>query len=576
MTNPFLDSILNQLVSLTGLPADELRSIVQGPPDVKKGDYAFPCFVLAKKERKNPAELASELAGEFQPDAYIERAEPAGPYLNFFVHRKACIEHVLGCIHEQGEDFGNLNAGEGNTIVIDYSSPNIAKPLGVHHLCSTMIGNSLYRIFKALGYRVVGVNHLGDWGTQFGVLLGAYKRWGDSLSEKTVNGLVELYVRYSDEMKEDEALREEAREWFRKLENGDETARALWKEFREISLDEFKRIYERLGVQFDSFAGESFYNERIDATVERIQEAGLATISQDALVVDLEDYDMPPCILRKSDDASLYATRDLAGIQYRKETYDFEKVLYVVGADQRLHFRQLFKVMELLGDEVAAKCFHVDFGLVLFLDPEAGGWAKGSTRKGNLELLEDVLDRAAELALQIIEENEKKMDFVASKEEIAEAVAIAAVCFGILCKSRQKDVKFDWDEILSFRGKTGPYLQYAHARQASILRKYGKKVTGEVDLGRLDDPEEFELAMWLSVFPRAVEKAAAEFEPSCIANYLLDLAAVYSRYSQDSVRHKILSDDEELTAARVLLVSCVRTVLQKGLYLLGIIAPEQM
>jgi len=524
--------------------------MLQGPPDAKVGDFAFPCFALAKKERKNPAQLASELADQFQTGEHIEKVEATGPYLNVFLDKGAYTEHVLRRVHAEGNEFGNSKLGEGRTIVIDYSSPNIAKPLGVHHLCSTMIGNSLYRLHQGLGYKVVGVNHLGDWGTQFGAMLAAYRRQGTPPHNPTVSDLVALYVDYSARMKEDEALKQEARDWFLKLEQDDREARSLWEQFRQISLDEFERVYQRLGVRFDSYAGESFYNDQMDPVVGRIEDAGLAKVSQEALIVDLEDHGMPPCILRRSDEASLYATRDLAAIEYRKQTYNFEKNLYVVGSDQRLHFRQLFKVLELLGDDAVGKCHHVDFGLVLFHG------VKGSTREGNLELLEDVLDAASALAMKIIEENEKKMDFEGDKQGIAEAVGIAAVVFGILGKSRQKDVNFDWDEILSFRGKTGPYLQYAHARQASILRKYGTEVTADVRYERLDDAE--------------------EFEPSLICNYLLELAAVYSRYSQDSVRHKVVSDDPELTAARALLVSCVRTVIGKGLFLLGIVAPERM
>jgi len=570
LQDPFLDTIKTQLAALTGLGAEQIARMLQGPPEAKVGDFAFPCFALAKKERKNPAQLAAELAQQFQTGDYLEKVEAAGPYLNIFLDRGAYTEHVLRRVHAAGNEFGSSGQGQGRTVVIDYSSPNIAKPLGVHHLCSTMIGNSLYRMYQALGYTVVGVNHLGDWGTQFGAMLAAYRREETPPEDPTVNDLVALYVDFSARMKEDEALKQEARDWFRKLEQGDEAARGLWARFRQISLDEFERVYQRLGVRFDSYAGESFYNDRMDPVVGRLQDAGLAKTSREALIVDLEDYGMPPCILRRSDEASLYATRDLAAIEYRKQTYHFEKNLYVVGSDQRLHFRQLFKVLELLGDDAAGKCHHVDFGLVLFQG------VKGSTRKGNLELLDDVLDAASAFAMQIIEENEKKMDFAGDKPEIAEAVGLAAVVFGILGKSRQKDVKFDWKEILSFRGKTGPYLQYAHARQASILRKYGAEVTADVRYERLDDAEEFELVKLLDVFPRAVERAAEEFEPSVICNYLLDLAAVYSRYSQDSVRHKVVSDDPELTAARVLLVSCVRTVIERGLFLLGIIAPRRM
>lgn len=576
MTSPFLTSLRDQLAALTGLEPEALGSLLQRASDPAHGDYAFPCFVLAKKARRNPVELARDLVGRFVPDAWIERAEAKGPYLNFFVRGPAYVEHVLRRIHEQGEDYGSSQAGVGRTVVIDFSSPNIAKPLGVHHLCSTMIGNCLCRVFQCAGYHVAGINHLGDWGTQFGVLLAAYGRWGDASKAASVNGLVELYVRYSRAMEADESLRAEARDWFRRLEKGDEKARTLWERFRQTSLDEFQRVYQRLGVRFDSFAGESFYNDKQEGILGRLREAGLARMSQDALVVDLSDFKMPPCILLKSDEGSLYATRDLAAIDYRLKTYGFDKALYVVGSDQRLHFRQVFKVLELMHHEAAGRCVHVNFGLVLFKDPETGEWSKGSTRRGNLELLEDVLNRAAELALGIIDQNEKKLQFESSKEQIAEGVGIAAVVFNILATSRQKDVKFDWDEVLSFRGQTGPYLQYAHARQASILRRHGKPVTASVSFPRLDDPEEFELVKALDQFPGVIERVTVELEPMILCNYLLELVSLYSRYSQDSLRHKVLSDDPELTAARVLLVSCVRTVLQKGLGLLGIAAPSQM
>jgi arginyl-tRNA synthetase len=558
------------LTHLTGLSADEARKLLQRPKSVEHGDWAFPCFVLAKRDRQNPAAVASSLVQRFVADDRLDRAEAKGPYLNLFLRRPAYIEHVLREVHGAAAAFGGSQRGRGHTVVIDYSSPNIAKPLGVHHLCSTMIGHSLYRIYQALGYDVVGVNHLGDWGTQFGVLLAACERWGVPRETATIHDLVSLYVRYSREMEGDESLRSVARQWFSRLERGDEKARALWGKFRETSLNEFERVYRRLGVRFDSYAGESFYNDRLDGIVQKFRDAGLAKMDQDALVVDLSDDRMPPCILRKSDDASVYATRDLAALDYRAQTYHFDRALYVVGADQRLHFRQVFRAMELLGHPSAGKSVHVDFGLVLF------GGVKGATRKGNLELLEDVLDRAAELALQVIDENEKKMAFEGEKRDIAEAVGLAAVVFGILSKARQKDIHFDWNEILSFRGNTGPYLQYAHARQASILRKYGQPVPADIDFALLADPEEFELTRALDEFPAIVERAADEYEPSLISNYLLELIAIYSRYSQDSVRHKVLSADPALTAARVLLVSCVRTVLERGLGLLGIAAPQQM
>ena len=564
--NAFRDDIMQFLKRCLPLDADELQRALEVPPSVQSGDYAFPCFPLAKILRKAPQAVAAELAAAFQPTPLVKEARASGPYVNFFVDRVAYSHAGLGTIIEQDTSYGRSEEGEGKTVVIDYSSPNIAKPFGVGHLRSTVIGNALYRIYDHLGYRVMRINHLGDWGTQFGKLIVAFKRWGNEtdLTTHAIQTLYDLYVRFHSEVETQPELDDEARGWFKRLEEGDSEARAIWQRFRALSLQEFSRLYERLGISFDSQAGESFYEPYLEQTVERIRQAGLVTVSDQALIVDLHAYTMPPCLLRKKDEATLYATRDLAAAMYRHDTYGFWKMLYVVGADQRLHFQQVFKVLELMGFSWAKDCVHVDFGLIRFNDEKMG------TRRGNIIFLEDVLDRAVELAEQIVHE---KNPTLPSKREVAEAVGIGAVIFTDLSTRRVKDVNFEWEKVLTFEGETGPYLQYTHARACSVLRKANQPMRAEADCSPLTQDDEFDLVRLLTDYPAVLRRAAEHYEPFFVTDYLLTLSERFNKYYHN---YRILIDDAAVRQARLLLVKSVQTVIQSGLNVLGIKAPEEM
>ena len=564
--NAFRNQILQYLKSHVPLEEAELERAIEVPPSVELGDYAFPCFPLAKSLRKAPPAIATELAAAFQPTALIKEARAVGPYVNFFVDRVVYMRTGLGAIVAQGSSYGQSTEGTGQTVVIDYSSPNIAKPFGVGHLRSTVIGNALYRIHNHLGYRVVRINHLGDWGTQFGKLIVAFKRWGNEtdLTTHAIQTLYDLYVRFHSEVETHPELDDEARGWFKRLEDGDPEARAIWQRFRDLSLQEFARIYARLGISFDSQAGESFYEPYLDQTIERIRQAGLVSVSDEALIVDLRPYDMPPCLLRKKDEATLYATRDLAAAMYRYETYGFGKMLYVVGADQRLHFQQVFKVLELMGFPWAHDCVHVDFGLIRFNDEKMG------TRRGNIIFLEDVLDRAVELAEQIVHEKNPELP---NKRQVAEAVGIGAVIFTDLSTRRVKDVNFEWEKVLTFEGETGPYVQYTYARACSVLRKADQPLRPDVDYTLLTQDEAFELVRLLTDYPAVLRRAAENYEPFFVTDYLLRLSEHFNKYYHN---YRILTDDAAVREARLWLVKSVQIVIESGLTMLGIKAPEEM
>jgi arginyl-tRNA synthetase len=564
--NAFLDDIVEFLKGRLQRDEDELRQAIEVPPSVQLGDYAFPCFPLARTLRKAPQAIAAELAAGFQPTSRVREARATGPYVNFFVDRAAYSHAGLTTILEQGSGYGRSAEGHGKTVVIDYSSPNIAKPFGMGHLRTTVIGNALYRIYDHLGYRVIRINHLGDWGTQFGKLIVAFKRWGDeaNLASHAIQTLYDLYVRFHSEVDSHPELDDEARDWFKRLEDGDPEARAIWQRFRDLSLQEFSRIYERLDIGFDSQAGESFYEPYLEQTIDRIRQAGLVTVSDQALIVDLRPYNMPPCLLRKKDEATLYATRDLAAAMYRHDTYDFWKMLYVVGADQRLHFQQVFKVLELMGFPWAKDCVHVDFGLIRFNEEKMG------TRRGNIIFLEDVLDRAVELAEQIVDE---KNPTLANKREVAEAVGIGAVIFTDLSTRRVKDVNFEWEKVLTFEGETGPYVQYTHARACSVLRKADQPVRADADCSLLAQDEAFDLVRLLVDYPAVLHRAADNYEPFFVTDYLLTLSERFNKYYHN---YRILTDDAAVRGARLLLVKGVQTVIQSGLHALGIQTPEEM
>ena len=471
------------------------------------------------------------------------------------------MQETLDNLLLRGEEFAPAPAN-GKTVCIDYSSINIAKPFHIGHLLTTVIGGSLYRIYKFLGYKAIGINHLGDWGTQFGKLISAYKRWGNDadVEARGIHALLELYVKFHEEAEKDERLNDEGRAWFKKIESGDREALSIFERFKEVTLRDVKKIYDRLGIVFDSYNGESFYNDKLAAVVEELESKGLLTQSDGAKVVDLEKFNMPPCLILKSDGASLYATRDLAAAKYRKQTYNFDKNLYVVAYQQNLHFAQVFKVLELMGHEWAKDCVHVPFGMVSL--ENAGAL---STRKGNVVFLKDVLDTAVEKTAKIIEE---KNPALKDKERVADIVGVGAVVFGALSTARIKDMVFSYDKALNFDGETAPYIQYTHARCCSILAKGSRDFASDIDCAGLCDDESYALIKLLSRFDETVEVAAQKYEPSIIARYLVDLAQAFNKFY---ISHKVVGDK-----ARVALTYCVKNVLKNGLALILIGAPEAM
>ena len=546
------------------LDVETIEKLIEIPPKPEMGDYAFPCFQLSKVMRKAPNMIAEELKGLMDTEGF-ERIENLGPYLNFFVDKGTFAEKTINKVLEEGDNYGASNVGEGKTVCVEYSSPNIAKPFHVGHLFTTAIGNSLYKMFKKEGYNTVGLNHLGDWGTQFGKLISAYHRWVDeeALEKAPIDELLRIYVKFHEEAKKDPSLEDEARANFKALENGDPEATALWTRFRDLSLKEFERVYDILGVKFDSLNGEAFYNDKMDVVVDELKEKGLLVESNGAQVVMLEDYNMPPCIVLKADGASIYATRDLAAAMYRKKTYDFHKCVYVVGTPQALHFKQVFKVLELAGHEWAKDCVHVGFGLVKFAD------RKLSTRDGSIVLLDDLLREAVEKTMEAI----KDKDEIKNKEEVAKKIGVGAVIFTYLKNSREKDIVFDWKEILSFEGETGPYVQYAYARGNSILSRAGE-CTGTVDYSKLSSKEEFELVKSLGNFNNVITLALDKLEPSILTRYVIEVAKGFNKFYN---AHSVLNlDVEDLKATRLALVKASLQVIKNGLELLGIGVVEKM
>lgn len=576
--------IARRLAEQVPLDESELARLLETPPSPEMGDYGFPCFALSKRLRRGPDAIAAELQGKVRLPDGVREARAAGPYLNFFVDRPILTARVLGLISHLGPQYGADDPGSGKAVVIDYGSPNIAKHLGVHHLPSAVIGRALYRIHEKLGYRCVGVNFLGDWGTSFGRLIAAVERYSIAEPERlTVSDLQELYVRYSGEAEESPELQQAARDAFRRLEEGDAGVARIWGAFKHVSLEEFDRIYGMLGVAFDRVTPESFYNDRIEPTIERLRAEGVAQESRGALIVPLEEEGLPPCMLRKSDGASLYLARDIAAAEDRWEEHHFEKALYVVGNEQLLHFRQLKAVLKRMGHEWADRVVHVNFGLIKFRDAETGQARVGSTRRGEMLLLEDVLSEAVSRARAKIQENLDRFEEGADLEALAAQVGVGALVFGELSTRRTRDVVFDWDRMLDFEGDSGPYVQYAHARLCSILRKAGlpdgRPVAADVDFARLDTPEEWALVRHLERFPRAVRRAADEYEPSVIAAFLLELCADFSSYYSAGMREperRVLCQDAPTRAARLLLVDCARHVIGSGLRLLGVAAPARM
>ena len=557
--------IANLLSKEVDLDVEKLEKLIEIPPRAEMGDYAFPCFQLAKVMRKAPNVISAELKEKLDKDGF-EKIENLGPYVNFFVDKGVFAKETVDKILNERENYGSSNIGEGKTVCVEYSSPNIAKPFHVGHLFTTAIGHSLYRMFKKEGYNTVGINHLGDWGTQFGKLISAYHRWVDeeALEENPIKELLRIYVKFHKEAEKDPSLEDEGRAYFKALENGDEEAHKLWKRFRDLSLKEFERVYDILGVKFDSYNGEAFYNDKMDSVVQELKDKNLLVESNGAQVVMLDDYNMPPCIVLKGDGASIYATRDLAAAEYRKKTYDFYKSIYVVGTPQALHFKQVFKVLELAGHKWAKDCIHVGFGLVKFPD------RKLSTRNGDVILLDDLLKEAVDRTLEIINQKNPELE---NKEEVAKKVGVGAVVFTYLKNSREKDIVFDWKEILSFDGETGPYIQYSYARAKSILRRAGD-ISDNVDYSKLSSKEEFELVKTLESFNKNILLALDKLEPSILSRYVIDVAKAFNKFYN---AHSVLNlDDEVLKNTRLKLVEASTIVIKNGLYLLGIDVVEKM
>ena len=549
-----------------GLPeAEQLRGLLEVPPNPEMGDYAFPCFQLARVLRMGPPKIAEALAAAWDhPET--ARAECKGGYLNFFLNRvnfaRETVERVLAA---EGR-WGASEVGKGKTVCLDYSSINIAKRFHIGHLSTTMIGHSLKRIYDHLGYTTVGINHLGDWGTQFGKMICAYKLWGDKeqVEREGVNALEQLYVRFHEEAHQNPALEDEGRAWFKKIEEGDPEALSIFNWFKEITLKDAERVYNLLGVSFDSYAGESFYIDKMEPVIQELRDKGLLVQSEGAWVVDLSEDNMPPCLIIKKDGTTIYATRDLAAAVYRQNTYHFDKCLYVVAYQQDLHFRQFFRVLEKMGYPWAKNCVHVSFGMVSF-----EGQAL-STRKGNTVHLDDLLNEAVEKALAIINEKSPELE---NKEEVARQVGIGAVVYSDLSAGRIKDIDFSWSRALNFDGETGPYVQYTHARCCSLLRKAAEQNLPQPDWSALADDEAQTLLRLLGRFPDVVLDAADKYEPSMITHAVTDIAQAYNRYYYE---HRILDGAPEEAAARVALTRAAQQVIKTGLYLIGIEAPERM
>lgn len=542
-----------------------IENLIEIPPRPEMGDFAFPCFQFAKALRKSPNMIATELKEKLNTEGF-EKIDNLGPYVNFFADKAIFTKNAIDKILEEGDNYGASNVGEGKTVCVEHSSPNIAKPFHVGHLFSTSIGNSLYRLFKKEGYTVEGINHLGDWGTQFGKLISAYKRWGNekALEENAIDELLRIYVKFHDEADKDPSLVDEGRAYFKALEDGDKEAEALWERFRNLSLKEFDRVYSMFNVEFDSYAGEAFYNDKMDVVVNELKEKKLLVESNGAQVVMLDEYNMPPCIVLKGDGASIYATRDLAAAMYRKKKYDFHKCVYVVGSPQALHFKQVFKVLELAGHEWASDCTHVGFGLVKFAD------RKLSTRKGEIILLDDLVRESVDKTLEVINEKNPELE---NKEEVAKKIGIGALVFTYLKNSREKDIVFDWKEMLSFEGETGPYVQYSYARAKSILRR-AKESNALADFSKLNSKEEFELVKHLENFNNQIHLAVEKLEPSIVTRYVIEVAKAFNKFYN---AHSVLNlEDESLMEARLELVKASCQVIKNGLYLLGVDVVEKM
>ena len=547
----------------------DVYDLIEVPPNENMGDFALPCFQLSKQLRKSPQLIAEDLKSKLHSEN-ISKIDIVGAYLNFFIDKSLFSKDVLTDILDKKESYGYSNDGENKTIVIDYSSPNIAKPFHIGHLFTTVIGNSLCRIYKSQGYNVIGINYLGDWGTQFGKLIYAYKHWVnlEELEKNPISELFRIYVKFHNEAENDKSLEDEGRRYFKLLEDGDLECLELWKKFRSLSLMEFEKIYKLLGVEFDSYDGEAFFSSKTDDVIKEIREKGMLVESLGANIVRLDDYNMPPCIIQKADGATIYATRDIAAAKYRKETYNFYKNIYVAGNPQSLHFKQLYKVLELMGYSWANDCVHVGFGLVKFKDK------KLSSRKGEVILLEDLLNTSVNKIKEVIESKNPDLE---NKYYVAQKVGIGAMVFNYLKMNRERDIIFDFDEILSFEGETGPYVQYTFVRANSILNKGGidfKNIDSSKYLQLLVDSNEITLIKSLSNFNNQIKLSINSYEPSIITRYVIEVAKNFNKFYN---ANKILNlQDENLKIARLYLVYATSIVIKNALYLIGLDVVNEM
>ena len=560
--------IKNEVASLE---FDDIMAMIEVPQDSKMGDYAFPCFKLAKELHKAPPLIAAGIAKAIDGNPIFEKVEQVNAYVNMFISKEAFVSDVVNDVIDKKDKYGKSDLGKGKNVLVEFSSPNIAKPFHIGHIRSTVIGNSIYKIYEALGYNVTRINHLGDYGTQFGKMIVAYRLWGneDDVKREPIKTLLSYYTKFHEEAETNPALEDEARETFAKLEQGEEEEVKLWKWFREESLKEFTRVYDMLGIKFDSYAGESFYSDKMPAIVDNLRKKNLLVASKGAEIVDLEPYNLTPAVIIKSDGSTIYLTRDLAAAKYRMDTYDFYKSIYVVASQQNLHFQQLKKILELMGYEWQKDIVHVPFGLVSL---EEGTM---STRHGRVVFLEDVLNRAVEQTKEIIKEKGVNTDAI---DETAKMVGIGAVVFNELSNNRIKDYVFSWSQVLDFNGETGPYVQYTHARCASILRNAGEDIVKKAEAKTIEakfltSESAFDLSKLIYRFPDVIVEAGEKYEPSIITRHIVDIAQAFNRFYHDE---HILVDDEDEKAAKVALVLAAKTAIKNGLALLGMEAPERM
>lgn len=565
----FKKLIGEKIANATQLDIEEIINYIEIPPNKQMGDYAFPCFKLAKTLRKAPPAIATEISEKIETDENIERVEVVGGYLNFYINKLSLTKIVLEEIDAKSENYGANDTGKGKNIIVEYSSPNIAKPFHIGHLRNTVIGAALYRIYKFLGYNTIGINHLGDYGTQFGKMIEGYKRWGNEydFEASPIDECMNIYVRINNLCKEDENVLELCRENFKKIENGDPECVEIWNKFKEMSLKEFQRIYDLLGVKFDSLNGEAFYSDKMDEVVEKLENKGVLKDSEGAKIVDLEDQNLGVCMIKKSNGSTIYATRDLAAILYRARTYDFDKCLYVVAYEQNLHFRQIFEVAKYL--DIPEKCLngleHVAYGMVRLTT------GRMSTREGTVIKVNELLNEAIDRVEKVIEEKNPDME---NKKEEAEKIGIGAVIFNNLCSTIIKDQVFDWDIALNFNGETGPYIQYVYVRTKSVLEKAGYVPSiNEVNFELLQDKESQNVISTLYNFENILMTVVEKNEPSILARYLIELSQNYSNFYNEN---KIIDDNKELQNARVYLSKAVGNVLKIGAGLLGIKMPNKM